>query len=313
MSDTMLRRVAALMEAATRHGGVLGQASLYHLDTGGGMWRAKLAVACAGELGVADTRALALAAACELVHQASVVHDDVQDQAPLRRGQMSVAARFGAPVAICVGDHLLMAAFRTVAEASDGAALIRLFTSRVSDMAAGQAEEFSPALWSTMTRTGYVSLVEAKAGAMIALPVEAASMLGGLGAADIRRAGQFARAMGVAYQMTDDAADVAPDLVRGGLNGVLVQAVCSADPVRGKNLRLALTRAAEKGFATQDEATLVASLRPAAEATIRWRDQLLAEAMAELAGHPLRRILLDAATALAPSPQTPAMGSQHAA
>ena len=226
---------------------------------------------------------------------------------------MSVAARFGAPVAICVGDHLLMAAFRTVAEASDGAALIRLFTSRVSDMAAGQAEEFSPTLWSTMTRTGYVSLVEAKAGAMIALPVEAASMLGGLGAADIRRAGQFARAMGVAYQMTDDAADVAPDLARGGLNGVLVQAVCSADPVRGKNLRLALTRAAEKGIATQDEATLVASLRPAAEATIRWRDQLLAEAMTELAGHPLRRILLDAATALAPSPQTPAMGSQHAA
>ncbi|MBC7431319.1 MAG: polyprenyl synthetase family protein [Rubritepida sp.] len=309
----MLRRVAALIEAATRHGGVLGQASLYHLNTGGRMWRAKLAIACAGELGVADTGALALAAACELVHQASVVHDDVQDQAPLRRGQMSVAARFGAPVAICVGDHLLMAAFRTLAEDPDGAALIRLFTSRVSDMAAGQAEGFSPTLWSKMTRARYVSLVEAKAGAMIALPVEAAAMLGGLGADDIRRAGRFACAIGVAYQITDDVADVAPDLARGELNGVLVHAVCCGDPVRGKSLRFALTRAAEKGMATEDEATLMAWLRPATEATMRWRDRLLAEAMKEMAGHPLRRILLNAATALAPSPQTPAMGSQHAA
>ena len=313
MSDVMLRRVAALIEVATRHVGVLGQASLYHLNTGGRMWRAMLAIACAGELGVADTGALALAAACELVHQASVVHDDIQDQAPLRRGQMSVGARFGTPVAICVGDHLLMAAFRTLAEAPHDAALTRLFASCVSDMAAGQAEGFNPMLWSTMTLTRYVSLVEAKAGAMIALPVEAAAMLGGLGAEDTLRARRFARAMGVAYQITDDIADVTLDLARGELNGVMVQAVCCGDPERSNSLRMALMRAAEKGIAPQDETTLIASLGPAAEATIRWRDWLLAEAMTELAGHPLRKTLLNAAIALAPSLPAPAMGSQDAA
>jgi len=277
------------------------------------MWRAKLAIACAGELGVADTGALTLAAACELVHQASVVHDDVQDQAPLRRGQMSVGARFGTPVAICVGDYLLMAAFRTLAEAPHDAALTRLFSSCVSDMAAGQAEGFNPMLWSTITLTRYVSLIEAKAGAMIALPVEAAAMLGGLGADDVLRARQFACAMGVAYQITDDIADVALDLVRGELNGVLVQAVCCGDPERGNSLRMALTCAAEQGVALRDETTLIASLRPAAEATIRWRDSLLAEAMKELAGHPLRRTLFNAAIALAPSVPASAMGSQDAA
>lgn len=277
------------------------------------MWRAKLAIACAAELGVADIGALALAAACELVHQASVVHDDVQDEAPLRRGQISVGARFGTPVAICVGDHFLMAAFRTLAEAPHDAALTRLFASCVSDMAAGQAEGFSPMLWCTMTLTRYVSLVEAKAGAMIALPVEAAAILGGLGADDVRRAGRFACAMGVAYQITDDVADVTLDLARGELNGVLVQAVCCGDPVQGNSLRVALTRAAEKGIATQDETTLIASLRPATEATIRWRDRLLAEAIKELGGHPLRRTLLNAAIALAPCLPAPPIGSQNAA
>jgi hypothetical protein len=206
-----------------------------------------------------------------------------------------------------------MAAFRTLAEVPDSATLTRLFASRVSNMAARQAEGFNPMLWSTMTHTRYVALVEVKAGAMIALPVEAAAILGGPGADDIRRAGRFVCAAGVAYQITDDVADVAPDLARGELNGVLVEAVCSGDPVRGGSLRMALTHAAVKGIATQDEASLLASLRPAAEATVRWRDQLLAEAMKELAGHPLRRILLNAVTALAPSAQAPATGTQHAA
>lgn len=309
----MLRRVTALIEAVARHDGVLGQASLYHLNTGGGMWRAKLAMACAGELRVGDTDALALAAACELVHQASVVHDDVQDEAPLRRGQMSVGARFGAPVAICVGDHFLMAAFRALADATDGAALTRLFARRITNMASGQAEGFSPELWQTMTPDHYLSIVEAKAGAMIALPVEAAAVLGGLGADDIRRGGRCACAMGVAYQITDDVADVAQDLARGELNAVLVQAVCSGDPLRSQNLRLALTHAAERRRATQGGMTLAASLGTAVEETLRWRDRLLAEAMTALDGHPLCDILRNAVMALAHSPQTQAEGSQHAA
>lgn len=276
------------------------------------MWRADLAIACADELGVADDSAVALAAACELVHQASVVHDDVQDQTPLRRGQMSVGVRFGAPVAICVGDHFLMAAFRVLAEAPGGSTLNRLFATRISEMAAGQAEGFSTTLWSTLTRARYVSLVEAKAGNMIALPVVAASMLGGLGADDIRRASRCACTIGVAYQITDDVADVAADVARGELNGVLVEAVCSGDPVQDNSLRLTLTRATEKGISTQDATTLMPSLQRAVDATIQWRDRLLAEAMQELVGHPLHRILLNAAMSIAPSLQAPSPGSQHA-
>lgn len=227
--------------------------------------------------------------------------------------EMSVAAPFGTPISICVINLFPMAAFRTLAEVHDNIALPLLSASRGSDMVAGQAEGFSPSLWPTMTRARYVALVETKAGAVIRLPVKAVAMLGGLGADDIRGAGRFACAAGIAYQITDDVADVAPELARGELNGVLVKAICSDDPVRAGSLRMALTHAAEKGIATRDRATLLASLLPAAEATVRWRNQLFAEGKKVLSGYPLRRILLNAVMALAPSAQAPAMGSQHAA
>jgi len=313
MLDEMVSRAAARIEAAARHRGVLGQASLHHLASGGGRWRVKLALVCADELGVAEADALAVAAACELVHQASVVHDDVQDNASLRRGQASVQARFGAAVAICVGDHLLMAAFRTLSEARSHAALTRLFADRISDMAAGQAEGFSPMLWPGMTRDRYISMVEAKAGAMIALPVEAAAILGGLDADGIGRAGRFARALGVAYQLTDDLADVVPDLARGELNGVLVEAVGSGDAETGNRLRVALAHAAETSTATSTETLPMALLQNAAGATLRWRDRRLAAAMTELSGHPLRQPLLDAALAFAPSLQASSEANRHAA
>lgn len=313
MSDVMLHRVAALIEAAIRHDGLLGEASAYHLRTGGSMWRARLALACSAKLRVADAGAFALAAACELIHQASVVHDDVQDGASIRRGEASVGARFGAPVAICVGDHLLMSAFRVLANAPDAASLAGLFASRVCDMAGGQAEEFSPTLWPTITRARYLALVEAKAGALVSLPVEGAAILGRLNADEISAARQFCRAVGVAYQLTDDIADFAADRVRGALNGVLVETICSSEPRLATSLRVALAHAAGGGSATHDATALMVSLPLAAEATLQWRDRLLAEAMQELAGHPLRGVLVNAAMALTPPRENSLKVSQDAA
>lgn len=313
MSEMMLPRVAVLVEAAARREGLLGEASLYHLGTGGGRWRAMLATACAAALHVTDAAAVSLAAACELVHQASLVHDDVQDQAPMRRGQASVSARFGAPVAICVGDHLLMSAFRLLADLPQCGALIRLFGARVSEMAAGQAEEFHPTLWSAMTLRRYQSLVEAKAGAMVALPTEAALLLAGHVGGTSSAALHFARAIGIAYQVTDDVADLKLDLATGALNGVLAQALCSGTLRQQASLRSQLVHATTQGLAAMEIAALAASLVPATEAILAWRDGLLCEASKELGDHPLRQILLDAAAALAPTLMPDARLCHHAA
>ena len=103
------------------------------------------------------------------MHQASVVHDDVQDGAALRRNQPSVAARYGSAIAICVGDHLLARAFNALASLPCASNLIALFAGRVTEMAAAQAEEFVPTLWDGMTPARYAALTAGKAGAMVAL------------------------------------------------------------------------------------------------------------------------------------------------
>jgi hypothetical protein len=86
------------------------------------MWRARLAIACADELDADECGVMAVSAACELVHQASVVHDDVQDQATMRRGQLSLAARFGAAPDANAGMKL--AAFAPTGAWVGGLALI---------------------------------------------------------------------------------------------------------------------------------------------------------------------------------------------
>jgi geranylgeranyl pyrophosphate synthase len=142
-SDTS--QIASVLHDAVRIGGLLGDATAYHLASGGKAWRARLATECCEALGVHPQHSVRLAVACELVHQASVVHDDVQDAAPLRRGRASVGAKFGVPAALCVGDHLLVNAFVELATLPASPALARLFGAGISQMAAAQAEEFHPA------------------------------------------------------------------------------------------------------------------------------------------------------------------------
>ena len=148
---------------------------------------------------------------------------------------------------------------------------------------------------------------------MISLPVEVAAALSGLGAAEILTVGQFTRTMGVAYQLTGDIADVAADCERGVMNGILVLAICPADPQHADSLSQALTRVTQQGAAIHDETALLASLRSAAEAARGWHDRLLANAMQKLSAHPLRPALLTAAAAIGSPATTLPQVSHHAA
>jgi len=277
-----LARVASLTGEAARAPGLLGTATAWHLGGGGGAWRTRLALECADALGVARADAASLAAACELVHQASIVHDDAQDDAASRRGRASVAARFGLPAAICVGDHLLAASFAVLAERPATCGLIRLFAARVAEMAAGQAEEFAPSLWEGMTPDRYHALARGKAGAAVALPIEGASLLAGLSAPDVAAAGGVGHALGVSYQVGDDAADLCADLARGAPNGVVAHALHAAPPAERAALLALLARARRDGLAPGEAGAEARRLAPHAPRAARWARALLDSSLAEL-------------------------------
>ena len=94
----------------------LAQASQHHFSSKGKRTRSKLMFAATPRI----ENHLALvhaAAAIELIHEASIVHDDIQDQTTIRRGLPTVWRKFGANAALLLGDHLVAAAFRSIAEA----------------------------------------------------------------------------------------------------------------------------------------------------------------------------------------------------
>lgn len=318
MLPSDLTQVAQSLAQAATVGGVLGEATAYHLASGGKAWRAQLALESGEALDLDGPDRIGLAIACELMHQASIVQDDIQDKAATRRGYDSVAARFGEPIALCVGDHLLVCAFAQLSTLPQGAALARMFACLVSQMAAAQAEEFGPGLWAAMTWSRYRSLIEGKAGAMLVLPVAGAAVIAGLPAQDIDLACGAARILGVAYQAGDDVDDLAADLAIGALNGVIARSLDNTTGTQRLRLQDLLEQARSSGLSVSEAVGWAARLHAEIEFVTAWAAAMLPEASAalRLEGGPRCRALIpviDAAAHLLSACNPSSKAKRHAA
>jgi len=187
-------------------------ASRYHLDTGGSYLRARLALMSGLAFGSSLAHRTAAAAAAELVHNASLVHDDICDMDISRRGHPSVWQRENAAVALCSGDLLLTAAFRVVLKSDSPdrcMSLVRVLTDRVSQIVAGQSMEVArPHSDAIMTLHDYLDATLAKTSPLIVLPLEAGAMGGELSDEQGALLLRFANAVGLSYQIIDDLDDV---------------------------------------------------------------------------------------------------------
>jgi len=196
----------------------------YHLNGGGQRVRAHLALHACRALGVKESDAVLLAAAAELLHNASLVHDDLHDQETLRRGQPTIWRAFGKDVAICAGDLLLSAAYGALAKFSDTAllpALLERIHNRTLAVIHGQCSELSAKDKVVDTVEAYQRIVIGKSGALLSLPLELACIAARLPDACILSR-DAALAFGLGYQMLDDLEDLAEDTERQTLNIVLV-------------------------------------------------------------------------------------------
>ena len=193
-------------------------AAAYHLNAGGQRVRTKLALHAGIAAGLNTSDAITIAATVELLHNASLVHDDIEDGDELRRGQQAVWARFGVNTAICTGDLLLSAAYATLCKLKNGRALapmISLVHQRVATAIAGQCSDLqantAPSVDRASALDHYQQIATAKSGALLSLPLElvllAADQRGYL--SDARFA---AEAFAIGYQIVDDLSDVQNDL-----------------------------------------------------------------------------------------------------
>mgnify|MGYP006279322227 FL=1 len=209
-----LKQVQALMKEQ-----VLGlapgpatEAAAYQIRTGGSLLRARLALASGHAFECSPRYRVAAAAACELIHNASLVHDDLTDRDEERRGRPTVWKRFGEDVALCTGDLLLCTAFGISAAIDDpqaSGALVRQLTLMTGRTIVGQSREV--AVTEGETRPGlrsYLETTTAKTVPLIELPLITGAVAAGAGANVMGDIGRFAQAVGLAYQIIDDLDDL---------------------------------------------------------------------------------------------------------
>lgn len=212
LAERVLAVDALVREIASAIDGPAGLRAAGIVDAGGKRLRPLLTLLLAGDgpdpSDAAGERSLRLAAAAtELIHVATLVHDDVLDRAPQRRGVATIWATDGAPAAVASGDALLAAAFAAVARQARPQ-VAQILAGAASSLAAGELMQRADAYRLDITSERYEQRVIGKTAALF----EAACRLGAIhGGLDPHAAGLIGRDLGIAFQLLDDLLDIEGD------------------------------------------------------------------------------------------------------
>lgn len=204
-----LDRVNALIHQRVDHSDpFIAQAARHRLDAGK-RFRPLLTL-LAAELGSGlNDQVVAAAAGVELTHLASLYHDDVMDEALLRRGAPSVNAAYGNSVAILVGDLLFGTASEIIADL--GAEPVRIQAQTFVRLCAGQIRDDRPCPPGEDPVAYYLGVLADKTGVLIATSARYGAMFGGCSPEVVEVMRQYGEKLGVAFQLADDLIDIASD------------------------------------------------------------------------------------------------------
>ena len=220
------------------HDKPLGKAAAHHFSKPGKMLRAKMAMHGADALQVNQTAAIRWAAAVEVLHNASLVHDDICDGDKQRRGNQAVWAKFGRNVALTLGDWLIALSFEFAAEAaeiSNTPRLMRILAQQMSRTTAGEAMELE---WDgNLNWDAYLTIAADKTAPLLTAPLQGIAVMAGDQHVE-RTISEYFRDLGEAYQIGNDIANfngndgaklVAGDLARRAPNAVTLSFVDKLD------------------------------------------------------------------------------------
>jgi len=198
-----------ILEAADSSCGLLREVAAYVNLVGGKMLRPRLLILVAHSMGSVDERVLRVAAAVELVHMATLLHDDVIDRSTLRRGRPSVNAKYGDDVAILMADLLFSKAFDLALDGMEPE-VMRLLCKVTRIMCEG--EMFQIERRDTIfTEADYFRVIKAKTASLFSAAAALGGILSKLPASRQAALEQFGLNVGMAFQIVDDVFDYTGD------------------------------------------------------------------------------------------------------
>jgi heptaprenyl diphosphate synthase len=212
--DDLARVEASLM--ATAHPGdeLFTEASRHSIAAGGKRFRALLVLLAAQFGDPKDPRVIQAAVAIELTHLATLFHDDVMDEAEVRRGHPSVNSRWSNSVAILTGDFLFAQASRILADLGPDA--VRIQAETFNRLVEGQLSETVGPRPGQDPLDHYMHVITEKTGSLIATSGQFGALFSGAPAGVATRIATACEQLGVAWQLSDDVIDIASDTAQSG-------------------------------------------------------------------------------------------------
>ena len=221
----------------------------YSLAGGGKRLRPMLLMLACGIFSDDMQRALPAAAAVEMFHNFTLLHDDIMDNAAMRRGKPSVFAKWGQNVAILSGDAMLICAYRLLNAIAPQhlPQVLTTFNTMALEVCEGQQYDMDFEQTAKVSVVEYMHMIELKTSVLLAGSVVIGAMLGGASEEDCRKLRRFAVELGLAFQLQDDLLDsygderlgkaIGGDILEGKKTYLMITAMSHADEATREVLR----------------------------------------------------------------------------
>ncbi len=237
----------------------LHDAVYYHLGTGGKRVRPVLAIATCEALGGDVRKIIPFAAACEILHQWILVHDDIQDGDIVRRNKPAVWAKYGLAHGVNIGDYMAQKVYELILRCGnygvDNKTIFRLISAMVDSAAKtaeGQAMEMNLRRNDNPTEKEYMEMVTGKTSHYLTIPVVGGAIVAGADEKTIAKIIEYGNFIGPAFQITDDVLDltegkgrgeVGRDVKEGKRSMLVVHCLSKCSAIERKNLISILNKA----------------------------------------------------------------------
>jgi geranylgeranyl diphosphate synthase type I len=190
----------------------LGESMRHLFSAGGKRLRPCLVLLSCEAVGGRPEDALEAAAAVEILHTFTLIHDDVMDRDELRRGVRTVHVLWGVPMAIIAGDALFAKVFEALAEnvrrlglpAEKAVEIFRSISLASFEICRGQAMDIQMAQRGTVSESEYLEMISGKTGALLEASMRIGAIVGGGSEREVGALSAFGRKIGIAFQIRDD-------------------------------------------------------------------------------------------------------------
>ena len=206
--SSKLSNVEALIQQKLKSDvNLIEKMSNHHLSSGGKRLRALLTLESAKLTGYkGDKRDINLAACVELIHSATLLHDDVIDESELRRGEKTTNSIWGNQSSILVGDYLLSRCFEMMVEDGD-LEILKLLSSTSAKIAQGEVLQLQHKGEADLLEETYIDIINLKTASLFSAATKTGACLSGSNQKEKKALESYGRNLGLAFQIADDALD----------------------------------------------------------------------------------------------------------